>query len=95
MSMSTTEVTGALTSTHIERRKKPLSACVEASLARYFDDLDGQPPGDLYHLVLSEIERPLLTAVMRHTRGNQSQASELLGINRGTLRKKLKTYGLD
>ncbi len=94
MSMSSTEVANELTS-RLERRKKPLAAAVEAALERYFDDLDGAPPGDLYHLVLGEIENPLLTAVMRHTRGNQSQASVLLGINRGTLRKKLKIYGLD
>ena len=94
MSISSVEVTRELAA-NIERRKKPLAAAVEAALERYFDDLDGAAPGDLYHLVLSEMERPLLTAVMRHTRGNQSQASVLLGINRGTLRKKLKIYGLD
>lgn len=94
MSMSSTEVTSEL-AVKPERRKKPLAAAVEAALERYFDDLDGAAPGDLYHLVLSEMERPLLTSVMRHTRGNQSQASVLLGINRGTLRKKLKIYGLD
>lgn len=94
MSMTSTDVKGEL-ATGLERRKKPLAAAVEAALERYFDDLDGTPPGDLYHLVLSEMELPLLTAVMRHTRGNQSQASVLLGINRGTLRKKLKIYGLD
>lgn len=94
MSMTSTDVKSEL-ATGLERRKKPLAAAVEAALERYFDDLDGTAPGDLYHLVLSEMERPLLTSVMRYTRGNQSQASVLLGINRGTLRKKLKIYGLD
>jgi Fis family transcriptional regulator len=48
----------------------------------------------LYELVLGEVEPPLLRTVMEYTRGNQSRAAEILGINRGTLRKKLKTYGL-
>ena len=49
---------------------------------------------DLYQMVLAEVEAPLLEAVMRYTGDNQSQASEILGLNRGTLRKKLKHYGL-
>jgi len=64
-------------------------------LDKYFTDLDGYAPGELYQLMLGEVERPMLEKVMQHTRGNQTQASQLLGINRGTLRKKLKQYGLD
>jgi Fis family transcriptional regulator, factor for inversion stimulation protein len=48
----------------------------------------------LYDLVLGEVERPLFKAVMDYTNGNQCQAAGILGINRGTLRKKLKTYSL-
>ncbi len=93
MSMSPTEMTASVTR---ERRKKPLSACVEAALVSYFNDLDGHAPsGDLYQMVISEVERPLLAAVMQHARGNQSLAAEILGINRGTLRKKLQQYGLE
>jgi Fis family transcriptional regulator len=44
--------------------------------------------------VMSEVEAPLLEAVMRYTRKNQSRASIMLGLNRGTLRTKLKLYGL-
>lgn len=77
-----------------ERRKKPLSSCVKSSLERYFRDLDGHKTGNLYEMVLSEVEKPLLDAVLRHTQGNQSRAAELLGINRATLRKKLEHYGL-
>ena len=64
------------------------------ALTNYFDSLNGQKPGDLYELVLGQVEEPLFKAVMKYTKGNQSQASEILGINRGTLRKKLKTYSI-
>ena len=64
------------------------------ALRNYFAHLDGQPVTDVYQMVLSEVEAPLLETVMEYTRGNQTKASVLLGLNRGTLRKKLKTYGL-
>ncbi len=67
---------------------------VHRALRNYFAHLDGQPVTDVYQMVLSEVEAPLLEAVMEYTRGNQTKASVLLGLNRGTLRKKLKTYGL-
>ena len=60
----------------------------------YFDTLNGHAPVELYDLVLKEIELPLFQAVMNYTRGNQSRAAEILGINRGTLRKKLRIHGL-
>jgi Fis family transcriptional regulator len=78
-----------------ERRQRPLHSAVYTALELYFKDLDGHKPGDLYDLVLAEVERPLLEKVMQHTRGNQSKAAELLGINRSTLRKKLSIYALD
>lgn len=74
--------------------KKPLRKHTEEALSRYFTSLNGDRPGDLYDLVLGEVEEPLFKAVMDYTRGNQSQAAGILGINRGTLRKKLKTYSL-
>lgn len=67
---------------------------VHQSLESYFKTLDGQPASDVYQMVLSEIEAPLFEAVMRYTKDNQTRASELLGLNRGTLRKKLKQYDL-
>lgn len=74
---------------------QPLRACVALAITRYFQDLDGAAAEGLYAMVLAEVEPPLLEAVMRQTQGNQTRAAELLGINRGTLRKKLKQYGLD
>lgn len=72
----------------------PLRQCVERAMEEYFSHLDGQTCTDLYQLVLQEVEDPLLNAVMKYTRNNQSKASEMLGLNRGTLRKKLKLYDL-
>ena len=67
---------------------------VEKALQNYFDHLDGQPVVDIYDMVLSEVEAPLLETVMKYTRDNQTKASIVLGLNRGTLRKKLKQYGM-
>jgi Fis family transcriptional regulator len=71
-----------------------LRDCVESTLSNYFAQLDGAPVTDVYQLVLTEVEAPLLEQVLKYTRNNQTKASELLGLNRGTLRKKLKQYGL-
>lgn len=73
---------------------EPLRVCVERALQEYFACLDGECPVDLYAMVQAEVEAPLLRIVMHQARGNQSQAAAMLGINRGTLRKKLKQYDL-
>ncbi len=73
----------------------PLNGSVRGALEQYFADLGEHQPDNLYQLLINEVERPLFESVMKHTGGNQSRASQLLGINRGTLRKKLKQYGLD
>ncbi len=76
------------------KKSKPLHKHTEDALNQYFDSLNGDRPGDLYDLVMGEVERPLFKAVMDYTDGNQSQAAGILGINRGTLRKKLRSYSL-
>lgn len=80
--------------TSLEQGSQTLRDNVHRALRNYFAHLDGQPVTDVYQMVLSEVEAPLLETVMEYTRGNQTKASVLLGLNRGTLRKKLKTYGL-
>lgn len=67
---------------------------VERSLEQYFSHLGDETVTNLYELVLHEVEGPLLEAVLRHTGSNQSKASIMLGLNRGTLRKKLKQHGM-
>ena len=81
------------------QRKKPdksgLSDCVYAAMEKYFADLDGHKAEGLYELVLGQVEKPLFRIVMQQTQGNLSHASQLLGLNRATLRSRLKKYGLD
>ena len=74
--------------------QEPLRECVRQAVESYFSHLDGHGTTGLYRLVLAEVEAPLLETVLIHARGNHSRAAEMLGINRGTLRKKLKQYGL-
>ena len=66
----------------------------ETTLKEYFETLNGNAPNDLYNLVINEVELPLIEAVMAFTNKNQSQAANILGINRSTLRKKLKLFEL-
>lgn len=73
---------------------RPLRDAVEASMKRYFEHLDGGETSDLYAMVMAEVEAPLLTSVMEYTAHNQTRAAQVLGLNRGTLRKKLKSCGL-
>ena len=80
--------------TPADQQAQTLRDNVEKALRNYFAHLDGQPVTDVYDMVLSEIEAPLLETVMEYTRGNQTKASVLLGLNRGTLRKKLKYFKL-
>ena len=80
--------------TQRERRKQPIRRSVTSALELYLDDMSGHEVTDLYHVVLSEVEPAILDVVMKHVGGNQSEAAEMLGISRGTLRKKLKLYGL-
>jgi Fis family transcriptional regulator len=75
-------------------RDIPLRDHTEQALNTYFDSLNGHRPGRLYELVMREVEMPLFQAVMDYAHGNQSRAANILGINRGTLRKKLREYGL-
>jgi Fis family transcriptional regulator len=72
----------------------PLLEHTESVLHAYFEKLNGHRPARLYALVLREVEEPLFRAVMSYVEGNQSRAAAILGINRGTLRKKLRDYGL-
>jgi two-component system, NtrC family, nitrogen regulation response regulator GlnG len=73
------------------RVEENLSAAVERYLTRYFSGFDDAlPPPGLYHRILREVEYPLLSAALAATRGNQIRAADLLGVNRNTLRKKIR-----
>ncbi|MGR4067755.1 DNA-binding transcriptional regulator Fis [Halomonas sp. LR3S48] len=74
--------------------EQPLREAVDTAMRRYFDHLDGGTVTDLYAMVMAEVEAPLLASVLEYTQGNQTRAAEMLGLNRGTLRKKLKQHDL-
>lgn len=76
-------------------RPESLRETVRDALRHYFEQLDGTPPNDLHHLVMRQVEQPLLEAVMNHTGGNQSRAAAILGISRSTLRKKLAQFEIE
>jgi len=78
----------------ITQSQQSLRYSVAEAMQRYFHDLDGQNTTGLYELVMNEVEPPLLAAAMHYTRQNQTRTAEILGVNRGTLRKKLKQYNL-
>ncbi|HVL58920.1 MAG TPA: Fis family transcriptional regulator [Burkholderiaceae bacterium] len=71
-----------------------IDEAITRSLEKYFRDLEGSRPSAIYDMVLSAVERPMLEVVMKQAHGNQLRASEMLGINRNTLRKKLQQYGM-
>lgn len=73
-------------------KQSSLSESVIQCVQKYFTELKGSDPVDLYNFVLEEIETPLFRAVMEHCKYNQSKAAIMLGISRGTLRTKLRQY---
>jgi len=72
-----------------------ISRCVRQALEEYFQHLDGEAPHEVHQMVLDAVEKPMLEVVMRHARGNQTHAAQILGISRNTLHKRLLHYGLD
>ncbi|QCI22843.1 DNA-binding transcriptional regulator Fis [Buchnera aphidicola] len=78
-----------------ENIKIPLRELVKKSLKHYLLNLNGKNVDNLYELVLAELEQPLLDMIMQYTRGNQTRAALMMGINRSTLRKKLKKYNMN
>lgn len=78
----------------MESSNSTLANSVELAVKQYLTTLEGHEITDLYELVLSEIEAPLLKCVMEYTNNNQSRTALVLGLNRGTLRQKLKKYDM-
>ena len=78
----------------IAQKSEFLSNSIKRSLKNYFSKLGSEEPKDLYDMVLSEIERPLLECLIHHTKNNHVKIAKWLGLSRGTTRQKLKKYGL-
>ena len=74
--------------------RKSLKYQVGLALRRYFKELDGNKATNVFQMVIKEVEKPMLEEVMKFCNGNKSQASKILGINRVTLRTKLKQYNI-
>jgi len=82
---------------HIDSQKTvviPLSVTVKQTLELYFSQLNGHDATDLYAMVISEVEKPLLEATLSYSGYNQTKAAKALGLSRSTLRKKLDQYGI-
>jgi len=71
-----------------------LKELVRKQIDQYFDELDGEIPKDLYDLVVGQVEHALLEAALAQSNNNQSKAAEMLGVSRGTLRTRMKLFGL-
>lgn len=79
-----------------EAFNESLPASVDACLRTYFKDLNGMSPiNGMYERVISQVEKPLIEHVLRYVRCNQVRAAIILGINRNTLRKKIRELGID
>jgi Fis family transcriptional regulator len=78
----------------MRRKNQPLRECVSDAIEEYFSVLDGHDCTGLFDMVMREVEVPLLRSVLEQTDGNQTRAAEILGINRSTLRKKLRLHKL-
>lgn len=72
-----------------------LESIVELKISRFLDQIGTFYPEDLHALIMKKVEKPLLGQILRRTGGNQVHASKILGINRNTLRKKMKLYGFN
>ena len=72
----------------------PISHAFRQAMEQYFLDLDGEATAGLYDMVMARVEKPLLEVVLHHAGGNQTRSADLLGVNRNTLRKKMKQYQL-
>ena len=71
-----------------------MARVVRRAIDGYFKDLDGERARGVYDMVINCVEKPLLESVLHRVQGNQTHAAEMLGINRNTLRKKMKAHGI-
>ena len=78
-----------------ETPERCLADNVQRAMEAYFDDLEGYEASNLHSLFLEEVEKPFFEVVMKYTQGNITHAAKILGLNRVTLRNRLKKYGLD
>jgi Fis family transcriptional regulator, factor for inversion stimulation protein len=71
-----------------------MARVVRRAIDVYFKDLDGERARGVYDMVINCVEKPLLESVLHRVQGNQTHAAQMLGMNRNTLRKKMKAHGI-
>ena len=71
-----------------------MARMVRRAVEGYFRDLDGEKPCHVYNMVITCVAKPLIESVLHRVHGNQSHAEAMLGINRNTLRKKMRVHGI-
>ena len=76
-------------------KSDPVNHAIEEVIQQYFADLEGEEPCAVYEMVMNKVEKILIQTVTGYANNNQTRAAKILGLNRNTLRKKLKQYGLD
>jgi len=78
----------------LAKAARQIDTSFETALDRYFHEMDGEVPNNLYEMVIGRAERALFASVMERAQGNQTQAAKMLGVSRTTLRNKLTAYKL-
>lgn len=76
----------------VAKSNSALCTHVTQTLNTYFDALEGELPSDVYQMVISQVEKPMIEFVLEKTEFNQTRSADILGINRNTLRKKIQQY---
>ena len=77
-----------------DRNDGEMARTVRKAIDGYFKDLEGEKANGVYDMVINCVEKPLLESVLTRVRGNQTHAAQMLGLNRNTLRKKMKAHGI-
>lgn len=94
VTLTATNVITMTPESNLNLTSQSLRETVRLSLKNYFAQLDGQTPTKVYDLVLAEVEKPMIEMVLQLTNDNQSKTAKILGLSRGTLRKKMAIYDL-
>jgi two-component system nitrogen regulation response regulator GlnG len=89
------ELAGQAPAPQDEAKPANLSAAITSYINSYFESHNSEPPAGVYDRMLAELERPLIALTMQATRGNQVKAAEMLGLNRNTLRKKIRDLSIN
>jgi Fis family transcriptional regulator len=72
-----------------------LRELVRSTVEQYLNDMGETPPDNLYDILITEVEKPLIQTVLHRTGGNQSRSAQILGITRATLRNRIQRYEID